>query len=105
VLLQKESVSKMGAGISHSRWLCRLQLFSANLSCQLLSKLSISNLTSFFWLVLHDVNLKVGFWGLSEFKCFSSCICVGQRVFHVCSLSEWRLSQDSKYGVFIDLFS
>lgn len=45
---------------------CQSQLFPANLSfppCQLLPKLSVSKFTSYFWLVLHYVNLKAGFWG------------------------------------------
>lgn len=46
---------------------CQSQLFPANLSfppCQLLSKLSVSKFTSYFWLVLFYVSLKAGFWGL-----------------------------------------
>lgn len=46
---------------------CQSQLFPANLSfpsCQLLSNLSVSKFTSYFWLVLYYVNLKAGFWGL-----------------------------------------
>lgn len=68
--LQKQPVTRTGRSISrdcHPAAALSVKITPANLSfvpSQLLSRLAVSKFTSYFWLVIHYVNLKAGFGGL-----------------------------------------